>query len=976
MSVARHFLDWSRPVLPQAAAYLIDRYARAGELDLSSVVLVFPGRRAARRMMELLLQLAGDDYPALVPPRMVTFHQLPEMLYPQQRTLADDITQLLVWRHAMESLDPADIADALPHLPDSDALTAWMSLCRTLRDQHDELVADAVEYDTIVQLLTELNLPSEQRRWDQLRKIHAVYLQQMDTLALWDRQEARLVAIENRELVTDADIILIGTVDMNRVVRDMLTQVADRVTAIIHAPADRAALFDEFGCVIPERWQDELVAIALEQCRIVDSPADQAREAVRQLRRRQDARSADEFSIGVADESLVPLLRQELADAGASGRWPVGMTLRESRPWRLLRAIADHLASARDGAPPRFSTLCDLVRHPDVFTQISDRLTTGSAGGSDWLTDLDNWLSDTLQVWPGEPVGREPERETVHRILTCVHRLLGHLQTASDNGPRAGARRGAGNAANGGAEFDRRLLEQRPLLAWAEGAGRVLAAIYADRELSDTLADQAIAACVQAWQRITAQLENIPASMMPQCSAAQALTFLLNQIADDGLPSADDDQAVELLGWLELEQDDAPVLVLTGFNEGQIPESVTSDVFLPNSLRERVGLTDNRRRYARDAYALTSMLHSREEMVLISGRVDEQNNPLTPSRLFFAVAPEDVPQRVTLFYRQHLMSEQSEPGAVAAAPGTQPPDVSGFVVPRPPAHLPRPQEIPVTWFRDYLACPYRYTLHRELRLSAVEDDVLELSAPAFGSLLHAVLDAFGRSEIRHATSAKDIRDFLRTELLSLAAHRFGSQRSATVNIQLSMAEERLDAFSEWQAGTAAEGWRIQQVERQLKYAEFRDLRDRPVVLTGRVDRIDRQQDSDDWRVLDYKTSEKAESPEKAHRRRDGEWVDLQLPLYLLLTRSLNLHGRVQPGYVHLPGDTSAVDCALADWDDAALESAFAEARRIATDILDLTIDRIAPGDGTSDLSRICQDTVVNASIPWLRSWTGREVHDE
>ncbi len=105
-----------------------------------------------------------------------------------------------------------------------------------------------------------------------------------------------------------------------------------------------------------------------------------------------------------------------------------------------------------------------------------------------------------------------------------------------------------------------------------------------------------------------------------------------------------------MLGWLELPLDDSPVLVLTGFNEGKIPESINADAFMPNSLRTRLELTDNRRRYARDAYALTSVMHSRRRVILIAGRMDVKGNPVAPSRLWFAADPKSLTERVRRFY--------------------------------------------------------------------------------------------------------------------------------------------------------------------------------------------------------------------------------------------------------------------------------------------------------------------------------------
>jgi RecB family exonuclease len=187
-----------------------------------------------------------------------------------------------------------------------------------------------------------------------------------------------------------------------------------------------------------------------------------------------------------------------------------------------------------------------------------------------------------------------------------------------------------------------------------------------------------------------------------------------------------------------------------------------------------------------------------------------------------------------------------------------------------------------------------------------------------------------------------------------------------------MLENRLQGFALWQARAAAEGWRIRHTETELKYKDFRDIRERPVTLKGRVDRIDENLNSRQWRVLDYKTSESAEKPETTHRRKD-EWQDLQLPLYRLLVRSLGIETDVELGYIHLPGDLSRIGCSIASWDQTDLDSAEHQARLIAADILDLKIDRVARGDEmrSREFARLCQDTVIDRNISWLAEWPGR-----
>jgi hypothetical protein len=151
MPIQRHFINWDQPVLPAVADLLIDRYSTDDGLDLRNVVMVFTGRRAARRMLELLLEKAADRWPAFMPPRMVTFQRFPEMLYPQRQKLADELTQLLVWKKALSAIPAAELTAALPAIPGDEAVPSWMSLCESLRSQHNELAEEGMEFDEVAE---------------------------------------------------------------------------------------------------------------------------------------------------------------------------------------------------------------------------------------------------------------------------------------------------------------------------------------------------------------------------------------------------------------------------------------------------------------------------------------------------------------------------------------------------------------------------------------------------------------------------------------------------------------------------------------------------------------------------------------------------------------------------------------------------------------------------------------------------------
>ncbi len=70
---------------------------------------------------------------------------------------------------------------------------------------------------------------------------------------------------------------------------------------------------------------------------------------------------------------------------------------------------------------------------------------------------------------------------------------------------------------------------------------------------------------------------------------------------------------------------------------------------------------------------------------------------------------------------------------------------------------------------------------------------------------------------------------------------------------------RLKKFAGWQAGWVQAGWRIEYVEAEIsrdREAEF-DVDGVPILLRGRIDRIDVNQASGEIMVFDYKTSDTA-----------------------------------------------------------------------------------------------------------------------
>ncbi len=922
MPITREFIDWSQPALPAVVDHLCGRYLRDDVLDLDQVVLVFPGGRAGRRLLELLVEHAARRGLILRPPRRCTVGQLPELLYEPQRPFAGELVQRLAWVQALRETGPDACEPFIPQLPDADHLAGWMELGALLQRQHRELAADALDFAEVARRGPAVAGFRESPRWMFLSTVQQRYLAILDELGLWDLQTARLVAIGQRECRTNQDIVLVATTDMNVATRRMLDQVADRVTALIHAPGSLADRFDEHGCLVPDAWHDAPIDLRTEQVHVVQGPAEQAEAVVATIAGYGGRYRADQIVVGVLDEQLVPHLLQKLHQAQLPARWVVGQTVGQTAPYKLLEAWADVI---RYG--DRFVDFAALVRHPDVV-----RYVESGGAAPNWLAELDAYYSAHLPPRVGQWVGAGGDHEQLKQVVARIQDVARPLTGGS-----------------------------RTLADWAEPIAGLLSACYGNRVLAADDPDQYYTLkSLEHLRDALVEFQRVPARIAPRVTAPDAIGQLLEQVGGAQIPAPHAPHQIELLGWLELPLDMAPALVATSFNEGFVPTSVNSDLFLPNALRQQLDLLDNRRRYARDAYALSVLLASREDLTLIAGRRTGGGDPLIPSRLAFAADPETMARRAKAFFRADVSGAPGPRGGRAGAVAGK----SRFVIRKPP-RLARPlTTIRVTGFRDYLTCPYRFYLRHVLDLAPQDDAARELGPDTFGTLLHDVLQRFGRDPaMRRETDPAAISRYLHHELNQSVTSRYGQDHLPAVAVQALHAQARLDAFACWQAKRARDGWEIRYVESSGGSAPAcLPLRDGvSVTLRGRIDRIDCRDGQ--WAILDYKTDDTKKTPQETHLQ-GGQWVDLQLPLYLHLARTLGIDGPMQLGYIVLPKDVSQVEVLMADWDSDLLAEADQRAIDVAQRIYDQEFWPPATGvpRTLTEYAVICQDYALRRNL--------------
>ena len=909
MTDPRTFLDWNRPALPAAAALLADTYTYEESLDLGNALIALPGARAARRLKELLVEEADRRGLRLVPPGIATLGSLPESLYTPRAPLLDAGTGIRLWLQQLRNAAPEDLMLLFPHAPDAGDVRGWLHLARTVRTLHETVGAAGRTFTDVAEKCDDSLLYDDTNRWSALARLQAGYAAAVERTQRVDRDLERINAVERKAIRCEQDLWLIGTAEMPLVLRSMLRLLVrarpDSVRILVHAPASEADRFDDLGCVVPRAWLEADIPLGDDQLSIVGHPSNQATEVGHYLASLNAEFAADEIVIGVPDREVVPFIEQQLATSDVKARDAAGTPVTRTSAYRLLATIADVVQDHS------FDAVAALARHPAF---------------GDWLR---------RQRWEVEHRGAAAFRESGGWLIQLDHFLAQRLPVSLEHDLPAADGRGrtvveALRVALTGDAMLGRLQGRRPLREWMPAILELLLEIYGDRAFSRDLPDERrLLGAAEAFRDAALTHVQVAPELDVACDAAAAIRILLDDVRGASLPPEADDAAIELLGWLELHLDDAPVAVLTGMNEPFVPEAINADAFLPNSLRSRLGVIDNDVRHARDAYQLTAMLHSRR-VYAVAGRRTMLGDPLRPSRLVLAVSGDTLARRIRTF-----LDEDADHLRVPEGAGTQ--TGSAFVLPPQKSITLEvlPDRFSVTDFRNILADPYLWALDRVMGGAELDDSARELDPMRFGSVAHAVLERFGVSDAAAWEDADRIAEWLEHALDEYVDEVFGRTLPA-VALQVEQLRLRLHSFARRQAAWISDGWKTVGVECRTPEAGAPfDVDGTIVRLNGRIDRIDYHEGRNEWALFDYKTSERAESPEDAHRKR-GEWTDLQLPLYnAILAHVENAEGmsivsdadaNVRVGYITLCGDPSDIDFRVAAWSATDLSEALDAAR--------------------------------------------------
>lgn len=874
-NLRRVFLPWDRPLPAAAAAWLARDWSGSGPLDLGGWLVIVPTRQSGRRLREALAEHAAARNSAVLAPRVV----LPEdLVTPEPGTehgapAASRLEAQLAWIEVLRMADLEEFRDVFPVDPPARNFSWAARLAGQFQRLQAALGENGLRMRDVI-ARAGAGLP-EIARWRQLGELEGRY---DAALAAAGRRDAQAMRIDFVRQVTPpagiARIVLLATPDPLPLAIGALAQLARMmpVDVVVCGPreTEAAALFDEWGRPVEDVWRRRPLTVG-DFASHVHLCADAAEQAARVADLAQGYDPPEGLlAVGVADAEVAPLLENRLRGSGLAVFNPEGRPRARDGLHVLLTTLAGLVRE------PAFDTVAALARCPDFIAWLESREPAGTFSAAAMLKELDD-----------------------------LHAL--HLPATIAAALEHTVRRPAARAALAGAE---ELRAQLATGVFPASAAAVLGAVFGARRLA---ADDTLVESAEAWMDVLRGAGEA-AGGFPGLAPAEWWDLTLAQFGESVRFDARPAGAVELLGWLELLWEDSPHLVVTGLNDGRVPESVTGDAFLPEALRVRLGLKTNEIRFARDAYllaALAARAGGAGRLDLLVGKVSAAGDPLRPSRLLLLCDDAELPARVAALFR---LAEAARPGL----PWQRAWQLVPPVVPAPP-------RVSVTAFRSYLHCPFRFYLKHALNMEAVDPLKSELDAFDFGTLCHAALEAAGKEPaLRDCTDAAPLREFMLRKIDQIARDRYGAELTLPLLVQLESARQRLSRAAEVQAAQRAAGWVVEHIERKF------ELPLGGVTVIGRIDRIERHAETGAVRVLDYKTSDRAVSPRTAHvraARRDETapawarfsiggkelvWIDLQLPLYLeALAGEAGV--TVGAGYFNLP--KAVGETALTLWED-------------------------------------------------------------
>lgn len=843
--------------------------APSGVKSLAHVLVVVPTAQSGRRLRFALARRASaDGRDGLVPPHIAMTSTL---LADDDPSVATEAEEIIALAEVLSSADLSGLPALFPTVPEERGM-------RWALDMADNLLAIPQVLGEGAMFAHEVKCEAESERWRDIAKLESLFIAALKRKGLVSRLSARrAMADAGCRIEGVREIVLPGLADAQPALTRYLENSVQKITVLIHANENEASRFDEWGrptahFAAPIRPEDVFPAPTA----VVESD-----DIARFFRSVGDDDALP--ALAVCDSEMYPELEGAFQNRFSESELVLRNPSRESVAKSSLgRLVAGILSLSETG---EYRTFSAFLRMGDVARWLATELDVSPAEIATFVGALDSVQNGHLP-------------RTINETIDAVRSDIGSARRDGERCALAGLLKVCElvKAELGDVfAFLRRIFAGMRLDERNPGDRELVAAAERLRELKRETESPAIP---QRWRT------------MVFSKLLKRAAYMLEPLSSNVLPAN---------GWLEVSWCDEDEIVIAGFNEGCVPESIVGHPYIPDSLRASLGLATNESRAMRDSFIFTEAVRCRAEgcVRVHMHQIAGDKSVMKPSRILFGgIGDADLPGLARRLYAVTKGHEGSPSKAL--------PDAWRLRLPIPPKERTERKTMSPTRIDQYKRCPFNFYL-QEIFGETSDDDAQELDGMAFGTMCHEVLDRFAKNGPKDSVDGVEIADWLEQEM-RMVLGAYGTSLPAIIELQGEAAIARLRNFAPAQAARRRAGWRIIAAEQSLECR----IKSSNTLLRGKVDRIDENEFTGELAIIDYKTWEAPKDDSNS----------LQLPIYRAMVQC---NGR----FSARAADAKALYCVLARRaEDTVFDDAHAfgpERQSEAEDEVVDILDRIARG---------------------------------
>lgn len=584
------FLDQPYSLANQVAGFLLEG-VEGNPYDLSTTEVWIPTSGAARRIRHALAKISGERGGGVISPK---FSSPMKALLPNG-PLASRTDRESAWGLVLQKTPRSAMEYLFPKGEVLEGEQALLGTAGMMCDLSDLLAEGGITPE-------ERSIPGicfeDEERWREIAPLYRRYLDVLKAHNLWDPNEARIKAWEER-IGPISSLVIAVLPDLTKAAQlkaESVLRAGIPVSVLVWKPRGFSRIiewgggFDAWGRPITSEWGASEIPLLPDQIVMAKDPAEEARLAIDFL-----SGAEGDHSLVLGDPDLTPSFQAEVLCRGGSPYLPEGgplarteaavvtaewISFRRDRSLRTLRRLLE---------TPRFAAwvgaMCDLT-HERLLT-VCDAMTI-------------ELLAESLPESQIPPKGIR-SREVLSDAGKLQRVIFGELY---------------------------------------KGPLEIIKAIWKSDSAEEV--DQVLEVCeesstiFQSWP----ELEKVREASLVR-ALARSKSFEVSKPGD-----------LHLSGWLEAAWAEGKRLALCGSVEGCLPASIDGHPFLPDHKRRALGVPDNATRRARDAYLLGCLAHSRDpdQFRCSFSKFGPDGSPSIPSALLMRCPERDLPQRVKALF--------------------------------------------------------------------------------------------------------------------------------------------------------------------------------------------------------------------------------------------------------------------------------------------------------------------------------------